>query len=41
LKSTEEFPENDEKFSQITNNERKEIYDILSINEFLKNRAIV
>jgi hypothetical protein len=41
LKSKEELPENDENYSQITNNERKEIYDILSINEFLKNRAIV
>jgi hypothetical protein len=41
LKSREGLPENDENYSQITNNERKEIYDILSINEFLKNRAIV
>ena len=41
LKSNEELSENDEKISQITNNERKELYDILSINEFLKNRAIV
>lgn len=41
LKSKEELPENDEKIPQITNNERKELYDILSINEFLKNRAIV
>jgi hypothetical protein len=41
LKPNEELSENDEKISQITNNERKELYDILSINEFLKNRAIV